>query len=383
MGGSKMKTSAFMQGLEGQGIDTFIGVPDSTLQCFCDYLNTNISSDHHFVTVNEGAAVGLAAGCYVSSKKPACVYMQNSGIGNALNPIASLANQRVYDIPMLFVIGYRGEPGKKDEPQHKFQGEITLPLLDLLEINYSVLSETDTLTSFNQALKNIDKALSENKQYALVIKKGTFEKEPSEKFKNPFSLVREDAIRAILQHVKKDDVIVSTTGKISREVYEQCDALFGNHEQVFLTVGSMGHASMIALGIAKKMPNRRVICMDGDGAAFMHMGSMAFIANQNCPNFLHITLNNQAHESVGGMPTDCKNTQLYKIAEACGYPHTMQFTNSDEINTFFTSNQAMSGPAFMEILVSVASRADLGRPKESAVENKLNFMKFLEQKEEK
>lgn len=374
-----MKTKQLMDGMGRLGIDTYIGVPDSTLQSFCDYLNRNIDEEHHIVTVNEGAAVGLAAGCYLGSGKPACVYLQNSGIGNALNPIASLLNELVYDIPALFLIGYRGEPGQKDEPQHKFQGEITLPLLDVLHIAYAVLSKDTTQEEWDAYVKKAAETLKNKKQYAFVVKKGAFEQEEHFSFENGYSLCRESAIAQILKHVKKEDVLVSTTGKISREVYEQCDRLFGNHDQVFLTVGSMGHASMIALGLSKQLKQRRVICVDGDGAALMHMGSMALIANQNCGNFVHIVLNNQCHESVGGMPTNCRGTKLSEVAKACGYPCVKRLENTAEIDQAFETLEDVEGPVFIEIMVSLGAGADLGRPKETAVENKEHFMNHLKQ----
>lgn len=376
-----MKTNQLMNGFTQLGIDTYAGVPDSTLQCFCDYLNQNVSQKHHYVTVNEGAAVALGAGCYLADGKPVCVYMQNSGIGNALNPIASLINDKVYEIPMLFLIGYRGEPGIHDEPQHKFQGEITLPLLEVLSIEYAVLSKETSQEEWTRELNRAQTCLQKKRQFAFVIKKGTFEKEPRFVFDNGHSLKREEAIETILKQIRQDDIIVSTTGKISREVYEQCDRLFGHHDQVFLTVGSMGHASMIALGIAEKK-QKRVICMDGDGAALMHMGSMAFIANQKCEHLVHITLNNQAHESVGGMPTHCQSTDLSKVAEACGYAYVKRIKTKDEIKDVFQKIKAQSGPAYIEIMVGMESRADLGRPKESAVENKEHFMNFLHKEEQ-
>lgn len=376
-----MKTKELINGLTQLGIETYVGVPDSTLQCFCDDLNQNMDKDHHIVTVNEGAAVGLGAGCYLASGKPTCIYMQNSGIGNALNPIASLVNEKVYDIPMLFLVGYRGEPGVHDEPQHIFQGEITLPLLELLDIEYVVLSKDTTNDELCTALEKANDCLTNKKQFAFVIKKGTFEKEERFVFDNGYHLVRETAIQEILKQIKQDDILVSTTGKISREVYEQCDQLFGHHDQVFLTVGSMGHASMIALGIAKQR-KERVICIDGDGAALMHMGSMALIANETCSNLIHITLNNQAHESVGGMPTDCQATRLADVAKACGYAYVRHIESLDDIHQVFEELDEVAGPAYIEVMVSLSSRGDLGRPKESAVENKKSFMKFLGQEEQ-
>lgn len=374
-----MKIKNFIEQTKALAIEDFIGVPDSTLKTLCDYLNIHVCASHHFIPVNEGAAVALAAGLYLGEGKISCVYMQNSGIGNAINPIASLINEKVYDIPMLFVIGYRGEPGCKDEPQHKFQGEITCKLLEDMNIAYAPISKDTSNYELGVIFKRAHEQLSNNKQFAIVVKKDTFEKEEEFTFHNSYNLVRETAIKDILSQSDEHDMIVSTTGKISREVYEQCDALFGNHQRAFLTVGSMGHASMIALGIALRNPTRRVFCIDGDGAALMHMGSMAFLAKQSCANLIHITLNNEAHESVGGMPTNCQGLNFANVANACGYAQTYTCATSKELKQAITACKKQEGPIYIEVHVSLGARDDLGRPKESAIENKLNFMKHIKE----
>lgn len=372
-----MNVETFIEKIQALQIHDFIGVPDSTLKSFCDYLNQNMSHAHHFVCVNEGAAVALGAGIYLGSGQTSCIYMQNSGIGNAVNPIASLINERVYDIPALFVIGYRGEPGGKDEPQHAFQGEITEPMLDCLAIEYAIISKDSDETALQDIFNKAKKALSNNRQFAIVVKKGTFAKTPAFPFENAFTLDREDAIQEILRFTQEDDIVVSTTGKISREVYEQCDALFQNHDRAFLTVGSMGHADMIALGIALKNPTRRIYCLDGDGAVLMHMGSMAFLAQQACKNIIHITLNNHAHESVGGMPTDCQGIDFADVAKACTYAHTFTVKSKEELSDVLHKATTLQGPIYIQVLVALGARDDLGRPKESAVENKQNFMRHI------
>lgn len=374
-----MKAELFINGIQAIGIDDFIGVPDSTLKVFCDYLNLHISTDHHHIPVNEGAAAALAAGLYLGSEKPCCVYMQNSGIGNAINPIASLINEQVYEIPVLFIIGYRGEPGIKDEPQHIFQGEITEPLLDCLDIPHTIIDKYTSNDEMYTILEQASQALALHHPYAIIVKKGTFEKGETYDFTNSYTMVREDAIEDIIRSSDESDLIVSTTGKISREVYEQCDRLFHNHQRAFLTVGSMGHACMIALGIALKNPKRRVYCIDGDGAALMHMGSMAFLAQQPCDNLIHITLNNQAHESVGGMPTDCQNISFANIAKACGYKSVYHVDNRDGLVQSLKTAINEKGPVYIEADVALGSRDDLGRPKEKAVENKISFMNHIKE----
>ena len=373
-----MKAYRLLSELENMGIDTIAGVPDSTLKQFCDGIQTYKGGMEHYVTANEGAAVGVAIGSFLATGKPACVYMQNSGIGNAVNPLASLANKDVYGIPLFFIVGWRGEPGVKDEPQHVFQGKITCELFDTLQVPYQVVDKETTEEEMISILAQAKKVLDNNEQFALIVKKGTFEKADPFVWENGNTIGREEVLGRILEMLPMDAAIVSTTGKISRELYEQSDRIFGHHNHIFMTVGGMGHASMIALGLAKKRPDKKVVCIDGDGAALMHMGAIPFIAQQAPENFCHIIINNQAHESVGAMPTGCQGTDFAKIAETAGYMKTLKITTYDEVQTVLEGAVAEKGPVLVEILVSLDSRADLGRPKESARENKESFMKMLD-----
>lgn len=358
-------------------IESIIGVPDSTLKEFCNYINhENSDGLKHYVPHNEGAAVGLAAGIYLATGKSSCIYMQNSGIGNAVNPIASLLNKEVYDIPALFIVGWRGEPGIHDEPQHKFQGMITRELFDVLNIEYEIISSETTNDKLDEIFTRAKKELENGQQFAIIVKKGAFEKRSCKINKNAYKLVREDAIKQILRKVEKTDIVVSTTGKISREVYEQSENIIGRHDQNFLTVGSMGHTSMIALGLAKERKEQKVYCIDGDGSVLMHMGSLAFIAKQNPKNFVHIVLNNDAHESVGGMPTAAVGINIASIADACGYTKVYSICELEELSDVLQEVKNKNELCLIEVKVSLDSRKDLGRPKESAVENKKNFMKY-------
>lgn len=372
-----MKACDFLEKIETMGIRVIAGVPDSTLKQFCDGLQLHGERFHHYVTANEGAAVGLAIGAYLASGTPACVYMQNSGIGNAVNPIASLANEEVYGIPMLFIVGWRGEPGVKDEPQHVFQGKITCQLFETLAVPYAVIDKETSMEQMQKIFACAQETLSRNLQFAIIVKKGTFE--PADKFvwKNENSLVREEVLGTLLQMIPKDACIVSTTGKISRELYEQSDKLFGNHDSIFMTVGGMGHASMIAFGIAQEDKEKRVVCIDGDGAVLMHMGALSFLASQAPKNFVHIVINNQAHESVGAMPTGCQQANFAELAKAAGYAYAERITAEEKLQNISKTMKTHKGPMLFEIMVSLDSRSDLGRPKESARENKESFMQFL------
>ena len=357
--------------------DFFTGVPDSQLKALCDSLMEKYGiSERHIIAANEGNAVGLAAGYYLATGKIPTVYMQNSGEGNAMNPLASLTAQSVYAIPMLLLIGYRGEPGVKDEPQHVFQGEITLAFLNLLHIPYFVLEKETKVEELDSALRSFQKVFQEGRQAAIVVKKGALLKEKAFSYANSYSLRREEAIKRIVEY-SADSPIVSTTGKISRELYEIREERGEGHHLDFLTVGSMGHASSIALGIALEKKDRKVFCLDGDGAALMHMGAMATIGSVSPKNFVHILLNNEAHETVGGQPTVSKTVNFPHIAKAVGYKKFFSVRDEKALEKALLESEKEEGPIFIEVCCSLFSRKALGRPKSGPRENKEAFMKWL------
>lgn len=380
-----MKATWLIEELIRRGIGHFAGVPDSTLSQFCKCLEQKYAAIHE-VPANEGAAVALAAGHYLAEQTISAVYMQNSGIGNAVNPICSLIHEKVYRIPVLFLVGWRGEPGIKDEPQHVFQGEVTIPLLNQLGIPYQVMGKETSQDDMMHILDEAWTALSQRKPYAIVVKKGSFEKESLEMKSSqwdirfgtevPYRMKREDAIGLFVSQLRPEDAVISTTGKISRELYEQLDQQKGSHSQAFLTVGSMGHASMIAYAFAKSRPDKTVYCLDGDGAALMHLGAMAFIGENHPKNFIHIVLNNRAHESVGGMATGAVHAKWKETAQSLGYFHAYSVKNAAELGLVLEECRELSGPVFVEVKVSLGAREDLGRPKESAQENGDQFMEF-------
>jgi len=373
-----MKAKVLAEKIKNLGISVVTGIPDSTLKPFCDYMNQSGQEIFsHYVPANEGAAVGIAIGSYLATGKPACIYTQNSGIGNMVNPVTSLANEKVYGIPVLIMVGWRGEPGTKDEPQHKFMGNITSEILDILNIKYAVLSKKMSLLEMDEAFANAGKTLNEGGQFAFIITRDFFEQEEQVEYENRYFLSREEAIREILSDVQEEDMIISTTGKISRELYEQSNMVKGHHKQCFLTVGGMGHASMIAFGVAKAKPDKRVFCLDGDGAVFMHMGSLAFLGKQKTDNLVHICLNNEAHESVGKMPTGCVGLNYAKVAQDCGYPITYTVETLEELRDVLASIRKEQKLTFLEVKVSLKSRSNLGRPKETAEENKNSFMQYI------
>ena len=367
----------FVEQLRSHGIDFYAGVPDSLLKSFCAYLAENIDPSRNIITANEGGAVALAAGHYLASGRPGCVYMQNSGQGNAINPLASLTDADVYGIPLLLLIGWRGRPGVHDEPQHVKQGKVTLSLLETMGIPYAVLS-ADASVAENQ-ISEACKALSAGQVYALVVEKNTFEAQPvhPNEIKAGPSLSREDAIRTVASALAPSDIVVSSTGMISRELFEYRESTGSGHGHDFLTVGSMGHASQIALGIALERPDRRVWCFDGDGAAIMHMGAMAIVGTKAGSNFVHVVFNNGAHDSVGGQPTVGLQIDLPAIARACGYRSVYSISSLEELQSVQCGLADSVGPVFIEIKVRKGNRPDLGRPTTTPQQNKEAFMEFL------
>ena len=354
------------------GVDFFTGVPDSLLKSFCAYV-TDTCGGNHVIAANEGGAVGLAAGHYLATGHPALVYMQNSGQGNAVNPLCSLADPDVYSIPMVLLVGWRGEPGVKDEPQHAKQGKVTVSLFETIGIPTEILPD-DEFAALEVVRQMVGKAKSESRPVALVVRKGLFDEYKLQDRKPDIAVLpREQAIEGILKSLPEDAVVVSTTGMISREVYETRERLGQDHSRDFLTVGSMGHAVMIALGIAKAQPERKVVCLDGDGASIMQMGNMAVAAQSGCANLTHIVLNNAAHDSVGGQPTVGGDIDLSAIAASCGYEVLPVAGNLHDLHVLHGSNK----PKFIEIKVAKGARKDLGRPKEPPQVNKALYMKTL------
>ena len=367
----------FFRLLVNNKVDFFTGVPDSLLKQLCLCIDANVSSDKHIIAANEGNAIALATGYHLGTSKIALVYMQNSGLGNAINPLLSLADKDVYSIPMVLIVGWRGEPGVKDEPQHVKQGKIQLDLLDAINLPYDIISADDIGWQL-KIKKGIDKAVSDNRPYAIVVKKGTFEKyDVIEENFNTELMLREEALEILLEHIPNDAVIVSTTGKTSREIFEIREKNNEPHFKDFLTVGSMGHCSSIALGIALAQPERKVICIDGDGAFLMHMGSLAAIGKSQPKNLYHILMNNFVHESVGGQQTAIDSIDVQGIIRSAKYINIIGVDSHEDLSKNIPGFLKEDGPSFLEIKLKPGSRNDLGRPTISPVDNKRNLVEFL------
>jgi len=358
-------------------IDFFCGVPDSLLKYPIAYISDHAMKKKNITTANEGNAIALAAGYHLATGKIGMVYMQNSGEGNAINPLTSLIDKKVYSIPLLLLIGWRGEPGKKDEPQHVKQGEITESLLDILGIPYSIIPEL--IEESDQVMKKAVKYMKkQNSAYAIIAKKGIFEPyNLTNKSETSNNLSREEALRIVAEHLSSQDIIISTTGKLSRELFEYREEIKQNHNRDFLTVGSMGHCSQIALGIAVSKPTRNIYCFDGDSAVIMHMGSLAIIGSQKPENLKHIIFNNGAHDSVGGQESVGLKIDIPLIAKACGYNSVFKADAKDEIIEGIKNLKMAKGPSLLEIKIKKGSRKDLGRPTKTPLENKIAFMNFI------
>lgn len=374
-----MNAKLFYEILVSNNINYFTGVPDSLIKPFCDYLiEIHGVTNNHIIAANEGNAVALAAGYHLSTGEIPCVYLQNSGLGNVINPIASLLNEKIYGIPCVFVVGWRGEPEVQDEPQHMFQGEITLDLVKVLGLEHFIIDKETTEKELRSKMERFGVLLDSGKSVAFVIKKGGFSYDKKVHYKDIGTVAREDIIRAITK-VAKEDLFIATTGKTSRELFEIRKKNGQPHKYDFLTVGSMGHSSSIALGIALCNPRKRVWCLDGDGAALMHMGAMAVIGAKSPDNFVHVLINNGAHESVGGQPTVAGKVEFGKIALACGYKAAYCLSKLDELNMILSELEGIRGPIFIEMKSATGSRDDLGRPTTTPRENKNAFMQYVKE----
>ncbi len=368
----------FIEALAQAGVTFFTGVPDSLLKDFLAYVEAEVPKERHVTAVNEGGAIGFATGYHLATGSVPAVYMQNSGLGNAVNPLTSLADKEVYAIPMLLIIGWRGEPGVKDEPQHIKQGRITPALLETLEIPYTIIEPgMDAGAVSGEVARVALVARTQTRPAALLVRSGVFESYKVPTRAPAYMLGREEAIEAVLESLSGSEAVVSTTGKISRELYESRKRRGEGTQNDFLTVGSMGHASQIALGIAHQKPGRQVYCLDGDGATLMHLGGLATVGWVKPKNFKHILLNNLAHESVGGQPSAALIVDLAAVARASGYASAISVEDKDALAAALQALKTQDGPVFLEIKVNLKSRNDLGRPKETPQENKKGFMDYL------
>ena len=370
----------FFDLLTENGIDFYSGIPDSLLKNFCSFISDHVPKTNHIIAANEGGALSLGAGYYLATGKTPLIYLQNSGLGNVVNPLLSLADKKVYNIPILLMVGWRGEPGVADEPQHIKQGEVTTKLLNAMDIQYKII-QNDFEEAKHDIITSIKYIRENSCPSVFIIRKDLFGKyESKNKINTDFEMSREEAIKIIVDSLDESNVIVSTTGKTSRELFEYRKKMSMGHEKDFLTVGSMGHSSQIALGIALQINNKQIYCFDGDGSTIMHAGSMGIIGSTSPENFKHIILNNGAHDSVGGQPTIGFDIDFRNLALAFNYRNTFSAKTSMELKKELANLKHSKGPSLLEIKISKGSRKNLGRPTASPLQNKHSFMRFLHNK---
>lgn len=361
--------------LQQKGVDFYTGVPDSLLKHFLTYLQDHCPEGKHIIAANEGLAVALASGHYFQTGKLPLVYLQNSGLGNVVNPLTSLADKEMYGVPMLLLIGWRGRPGTKDEPQHLKMGRVTKKLLETLEMPVYLL-EADEVPDFKKISEAISHAQEKQMPVALLAKEGLFAAYKSVELADEYKLKREPVIQKIIDTLQGDETVICTTGKTGREFYEQNITCGNKIRKYLLSVGAMGHANHIALGV-KLSSEEKVIVLDGDGALLMHLGSLAAIAQNVKDKFIHVVLNNGSHESVGGQPTNAFNIDCCAIAKACGYKEVICITNEDELNSWLQFGLYKETLQFVEIRINNYSRVDLGRPVGKPSDWKNSFMSSI------
>ncbi|NIB40036.1 phosphonopyruvate decarboxylase [Pseudomaricurvus alkylphenolicus] len=367
----------FCEQLKRLGVHYYAGVPDSLLKNFCSCIADYVDDKNHIITANEGGAIALAIGNYLATGNVPLVYLQNSGLGNIINPLLSLADKEVYSIPMLLLVGWRGEPGVSDEPQHIKQGRVTTSLLEAMEIPYSIIDGEDT-----QALQLVAQAVKSAKQnsspHALLVRKNSFFEYSSKKAQNSrYELTREEVVHSVVRESSDRDLIVATTGMASRELFEHRFHSGQSHDRDFLTVGGMGHASHIAVAIAEQQPDRQVICIDGDGAALMHLGAFAINAAKRQAGFKHIIINNAAHDSVGAQPTQGFSIDFVGLATASGYRYADRCERRCDLALKLNQLFSQSGAGLLEVRTRPGYRHDIGRPTTTPDENKQAFMNYI------
>lgn len=361
--------------LKSRDIEFYSGVPDSLMQNWLLTLQRNSTESNHIIAVNEGAAVAIAAGYYMATGKLPVVYLQNSGLGNAVNALTSITDKEIYSIPILLFIGWRGAPGIHDEPQHKKMGRITEQMLDVLEIPHFILSEDET-EAFTTVENAASLAMQQQSAVAILVKENVFSKQAPDISPSEYKLSRERSIELLLEGFNEKDALICTTGKASRELYELNQQRTTPLQKIFYSIGGMGLANQIALGIDLQKRSR-IIMLDGDGALLMHMGALATIGQLGSENYIHIVLNNGCHESVGGQPTEGFDIDLCHIASACGYRDVTLVTNEQQLQDWIAGPLNKPGKKFLEIRIDASCREKLPRVSGPFTERKELLMSML------
>ncbi len=402
------------------GFDFFSGVPDSTFRSWMTYLDTGGNKSHleiggkggsgdpdltNIIAVNECEAAAICAGYHLSTGKIGVLYMQNDGFGKTVNPLSSLCNPEVYSIPILLMIGWRGEPGKKDAIQHHRMGKILQPLLDLLDIPHEIMPSR--IEEADRVLEKAREYMEKNSRpFAVIVRKGTFEDSLLEDSlpgkathgthvaEQPVlesrSLGREETLGIIMKHLEShldgEEIIVSTTGKLSRELFEYSSGRKKGSGNDFYNIGAMGCAQSIALGIALQRKDRKVFVFDGDGSILMQMGALVTAGHYSPDNLFHFVFDNGAHDSTGGQPTCSDTVDLTRVAAACNYRYAETVNDAEGLRDamrriILKGAAGVEGPAMLVVKVKKGARDDLTRPDREPVEYKEEFMRALEARE--
>jgi phosphonopyruvate decarboxylase len=358
-----IEAECFIQNARKQGFELYAGVPCSYLKPFINYV---IDSDElrYIGAANEGDAVAIAAGAQIGGSRAVAMF-QNSGLGNAVNPLTSLTY--TFRIPILVITTFRGEPGgAPDEPQHELMGAITPRMLELMEIPWSYFpTETgDVVPVLERAVAHME---SERRPYALVMKKGSVARsklktEPEVRSVThspvtvaPAAWQRQDMLRAVQSVTGDNDIVIATTGYMGRELYA-CD---DRANQLYM-VGSMGCAVSLGLGLAAVRPDKRVIVLDGDGASLMRLGALTTVGYERPSNLVHVLLDNGIHESTGGQATVSPSIDFCGLAAASGYPQVMSAASPDVLAS--TLNVPASECSFIYVPILPGVPDGLPRP---------------------
>ena len=363
-----IKVDALINLLKKNNTNFFTGVPDSVLKELSSYLK---NKRNHIIATNEGAAVSIGIGHYLSTKKIPCIYMQNSGLSNALNPLISIAHKKVYSIPLILVIGWRGSPRIKDEPQHNVKGKITQQLLKLLNIKYTVLKSNKDFAKFDKQIKYAKKSKS---IVACLIERGTLQKIIKSNSKKDFyNLDKEFFLKKLLEELPSKSKVIASTGYNSRELMYLRKKFNFNNSKDFYMVGGMGHTSSVALGFSLSSKNK-TFCIDGDGSFLMHLGSIMTAGNFANKNFKYILLNNNTHDSVGGQSTNADNIDFDRLSKSLGFKKFYSIKKKQNLRKIIKNFIKINSPSFLEVKVTNSKIKKLPRP-DDLIKIKNQFMK--------
>ena len=365
-----IKIDSLINVLKKNDINFFTGIPDSILIELSRFLQ-NKNKRKHIRATSEGSAISIGIGHYLSTKQVPCIYMQNSGLSNALNPLISITSKKVYNIPLVLIIGWRGSPRVKDEPQHNVKGKITESILKLLNIKYTIVRSGNDLSQFNKIVKNAKK---NNNIAACLIEQGTIKKiKKTYNKKNFYKLNKELFLKTLLETLEKNSKVISSTGYNSRELMYLRNKYKLINTKDFYMVGGMGHTASVALGYSLST-KKKTICIDGDGSFLMHLGSIKTAGTFANNNFKYILLNNNSHDSVGGQNTYANNIDFEKLSKSLGFKKFYKIKNNKNLKQNIKRFLKGNNLNFLEVKITNSKIKNLPRPND-LIKIKNLFMK--------